>query len=336
MRSQTNQRKRQPRIFRSLALLTLTLTTLIASTATSHRNPSDPVDPDTPWRADPTASQVPGTNVFPGERSEIVMFAFHRWSANVAPEDRRADLFIRPAIGHATLHCGAAGSEGPLVWSADLNVERPSGVLTRVRQSEIQPVDQSSGCDVTINDMESLQAAARKRLIYIEYVRDGVRKRGQLFPESVGVQKIDGFVSESSYATADTLTGLWFSERHTRSLDRVRWAAHYRAHWGLDMTLRCGPAGVEGEIVAYLDPPGGRGQLSSDDIVPVDGQGACGMAVNNVASLLEALLRGHLYIAYSPRCDGETEPCGFNVVTARAQFPPYNSDDHAIRQWLSW
>jgi len=131
-------------------------------------------------------------------------------------------------------------------------------------------VDPSPGCDVTINDMESLPAAARRRLIYIEYIRDGVRKRGQLFPQSVGLQNPGGFLSESS---CSTVTGLWFSGWEQRSLDTLRWAAHYPAFWG-----------------------------------------------------------GHIYIAYSPRCDGQAEPCGYDVVTARAQIPPYNSDDSFIRQ----
>ena len=171
---------------------------------------------------------------------------------------------------------------------------------------------------------------------------DGVTIRGQGMDETVlsfknQVAGAEGLlVTASDFTIEDLATGLWFSGWDQRSLDTMRWAAHYRAYWGLDMTLRCGPAGVDGEIVAYLDPPGGRGQLSSADIVPIDGQGACGMAVNNVASLLEALLRGHIYIAYSPRCDGGTVPCGYDVVTARAQFPPYNSDDQFIRDWLSW
>ncbi len=314
----------------------ITLMVSILLSAPAFPAPWDPIDPDTPWRANPTPSQVPGVQGISTGRPDTLMFAFERWNALTNPEDRRANVYMQPAIDNMALHCGAAGVEGPVVWSADLEIIYPNAILARLIQSDIQPVDPASGCDVTINDMESLQAAVRKRLIYIEYVRDGVRKRGQLSPQSVGLLNPGGFLSSSSYSTPVSATALWFGGTQQRTLDTVRWAAYYRAYWGLDMTLRCGPAGIDGEIVAHLDPPGGRGQLSGSDIVPTDGQGACGMVVNNIASLFEALLRGHLYIAYSPRCNGQAEPCGYDVVTARAQFPSYNNPDQSIRDWLSW
>lgn len=313
---------------RVLALVSLFL---LSSTATSARDPRDPKDPGSPWRAFPSAAQVPGATGFHTGQREYVLFAFSNWSAHVQPADRQTDLFVQPAIDSLSLHCGVAGSEGPVVWSGDLPVVRPEAVLAHISGSEIQPVDPSPVCDMTIRDMDSLQAAARKRLLYVEYTRDGILKRGQLFPQSTWIHKVEGFLSESNYSTSGSVTGLWFPD-----MDTVRWAAHYRHHFGLDMTLRCGPPAVAGEIVAYLDPPGGRGQLSSADITPVDALGACGMAVNNIASLFEALLRGNIYLAYSPRCDGQTSPCGYDVVTTRAQFPPYNSDDPFIRSWLTW
>jgi len=288
-------------------------------------------DPDSPWRGFPTASQIPGSNAFHTGTRERVTLAFHHWSANLNPDYRLASMAVDPPIANASIRCGVAGREGALVWTSDPS--KP--YFFSITQASIHQVDPSSACDVTINDMESMQAAARKRLLYVEYTRDGIDKRGQLFPQSVKLQAPGGFVSESNYSVGETVTALWFSEDQ-RSLDSVRWAAHYREFFRLNMTLRCAPAGVDGVIVAHLDPAGGRGQLTNADISPTDGQGTCGMVVNNIPSLLEAVLRGNIYIAYSPRCDQGATSCDYDDVTGRGQFPSFNSESTFIRWWLSW
>ena len=76
--------------------------------------------------------------------------------------------------------------------------------------------------------------------------------------------------------------------------------------------LHCARAGVNGPVVAFLfnvapvPGPGGvntdgriaRDRLTNDDIVPTDfaASPACGVAINNIASLFAAVLDGIIYL----------------------------------------
>ena len=59
--------------------------------------------------------------------------------------------------------------------------------------------------------------------------------------------------------------------------------------------LYCGPPGMEGEQVAELKT-GDYRLLTSSIIQPVSPGGVCGMTINTVASVVEALLQGKLYV----------------------------------------
>ena len=89
--------------------------------------------------------------------------------------------------------------------------------------------------------------------------------------------------------------------------------------------LHCAPAGVNGPVVAFLfglQPPvhvDGElvyGEIMNDDIVSFDDpNGACGVTINNVASLYEAILQRKIYLnVHSTAC-----PAG----VTRAQMIPH-------------
>ncbi len=89
---------------------------------------------------------------------------------------------------------------------------------------------------------------------------------------------------------------LSFSETN-QTLAYVGYSVPYR-HRFRNVSLHCAPPGREGQPVAVL--PAGEGTLSNAEIVPVYESGGCGMAIDNTASLLEALLRGNLYVLLEP------------------------------------
>lgn len=98
--------------------------------------------------------------------------------------------------------------------------------------------------------------------------------------------------------------------------------------------LHCARAGVNGPVVAFLfnvapvPGPGGvnvdgrlaRDRLTNDDIEPVDfaANPACGVAINNIASLFAAVLDGIIYL----NVHSEGNPAG----EVRGQFFPIGGD----------
>ena len=76
------------------------------------------------------------------------------------------------------------------------------------------------------------------------------------------------------------------------------------------VSLRCAPAGEDGPAIASLVLA--RGVLSNADLSAVPFGTSCGMPINTTASVLEALLRGHLYAVVEP-----IEPAG---LALRGQF----------------
>lgn len=94
--------------------------------------------------------------------------------------------------------------------------------------------------------------------------------------------------------------------RVDRLLRDIRFDVRVRGAVGVTQAhIHCGPAGVNGPVVAFLfgpaDPPvdvTGRlavGTITNDDIMPTEGE-PCGMVVNNIASLYSAMLSGNAYV----------------------------------------
>ncbi len=171
-----------------------------------------------------------------------------------------------------------------------------------------------------VANIASMKASAEARLLYVELGRAGALLRGQLWPRSANLQLSGpGFVSTaglSEQQVTDVIGGSWrrataslsFSE-YGRTLDSVQYSIAAR-HRYRSVALRCAQAGDVGDIVALL--PAERGVISNADIVPISA-GSCGVAVNNTPSLLEALLRGSIYV------EAELyDPVG---VRLRGQFP---------------
>jgi hypothetical protein len=96
--------------------------------------------------------------------------------------------------------------------------------------------------------------------------------------------------------------------RFDRALSEVRFDLRVRRGVGvIQAHIHCAPAGINGPVVVFLFGPASpsvdvdgrlsRGVATNDDIIPQDPpSAACGVTINNVASLLEALRQGRLYV----------------------------------------
>jgi len=270
-----------------------------------------------PWLAAATASQVPNSRANGDDRRINAAF----W---VNPFGDVATLQFAEqgsaGVNRVTLRCAPAGATGPALWTADL-----SGGLSGRRfllfARDLAALSPSAGCPTVINNIASLEAAAERRLLYIELERSGTPLRGQLWPRSFGLQAI-GFGSMTMASDQQVVMAspqparwlrtpitLWFSEL-TRTLADVGYSLPYR-HRFRNVSLHCAPPGEDGAVVAQL--LASEGVLTLADIVPVDAASPCGMAINNHASLLEALARGNLYAVVEL-----ADPAG---VQLRGQFP---------------
>ncbi|MGH8625241.1 MAG: CHRD domain-containing protein [Gammaproteobacteria bacterium] len=138
----------------------------------------------------------------------------------------------------------------------------------------------------------------------VAYGDDAVVFRANL----AGEQEVAGLVAPQPGVTTET-TG-----RFRIEFDSALTKAEFRLRVGdgvkvTQAHLHCAPAGVNGEIVAFLFGPVdpgvdvdgllAEGELSNADVVPdVDfaSDPACGKTIDNIASLRAAMLQGCIYV----------------------------------------
>ncbi len=239
-------------------------------------------------------------------------------SINRPKDEATLEISGSERISGLAIRCGVAGTVGPIVW------QPPAGSATapnhRILSGDIVAAD-ANACGVPINNLASLEAAARERKLYAELQSDGVVIRTQLWPKLhlfqtplfTGVagnlwidspywmsdQQVVGGSPETSwrrYPVSFALDGFLGSLRDYPGISPLayfEYSVHRRAFQSL--ALYCGRAGEDGEMLAVL--PDDLGVLSNFDLFPTQSSGACGMVVNNIASLVEALLRGNIYVA---------------------------------------
>lgn len=78
--------------------------------------------------------------------------------------------------------------------------------------------------------------------------------------------------------------------------------------------LHCAPAGQNGAPVANIQV--GTFTLTNEDIMPTMGDPACGTTINNIASLLKAMLEGRIY------ANSHTAATGAPGILRGQIFPP--------------
>lgn len=226
-------------------------------------------------------------------------------------------------LDNLRLGCGAAGTNGPIIWSANGAVADANQTF-RIISADLSPHEANEVCPLDINNVMSLNSASSRRLLYVEFERDGVPHRGQLWSQKIRLT--NRRFNSSANLSDQQLVGdaplapefrraystLRFEE-YTGDLDVVRYGS---APTQARLELRCGLPGTDGPVIALLEP--GVGLLSNADLTPTEGDPACGLTINNIASLLEALLRGRLYAqAYYENAE---------VATTRGQYlSPYPS-----------
>ncbi len=275
---------------------------------------------DNAWEAVASAAQVPGV---PSSLAKPVAAGL---GVNAWKEEARLYIAAHD-IGRITtlaLRCGIAGAVGPIVWQinaaslgeADTLIHHGDILIAAeaFHNRDIIAATADGPCGARINNVASLEAAARERRLYVEIESEGVALRGQLWPKGLppelpalmSDQQVVG-AGAPKWVRATAVLSLAENGSAPGSLAELRYrvATNYPRE---PVTLYCGRAGENGEIVAYLNPEGGS--LTSADLVPTQAAGPCGMPVTNIASLLEASLRGNLY--------AETEWRGLML---RGQFP---------------
>jgi hypothetical protein len=179
-----------------------------------------------------------------------------------------------------------------------------SGVNFQLLGKQLAIVPASSACPTGINNVASLEAAAQRRMLYLDLERSSAPLRGQLWPRSFELQE-SGFGSLATASDQQVVAAaarppqwlrasatLWFSE-FNQTLAHVGYTLPNR-HRFRSARLHCAPPGEDGPVVAELLAD--EGVLTQTDVLPVADAGPCGMAVNGTASLLEALARGNLYV----------------------------------------
>jgi hypothetical protein len=222
----------------------------------------------------------------------------------------------RGGQANVALRCAAAGSDGPAVWTATTNIH---GATVELLAGDLQSTPPSSECPVSITNIASLRAAAAARHLYLEIQQAGVPAlRGQLFERPIGAPgiRVTAGASAQQMVPGERAAPRWtraavsllFAEQ--ASLDAVGYDYDER-HRYRTVALYCGRPGEVGDLVAYLPAP--KSLFSKEDFYPVPATGPCGMAIETTGALLEALLRGNLYVEMEL-----LDPAG---TWLRGQFP---------------
>ena len=219
-------------------------------------------------------------------------------------------------ISGVAIRCGIAGTDGPIVWQRAATAIVP---IQPIHTADIIATDPQGACGTRINNIASLEAAARERRLYVEMQSRGVALRGQLGSKSVSpdlfawtssLQVVGVDDTPLGVGTIVTLSLVGNSSSQPGPLAELSYRV---TDWTSfrSVTLRCGRAGENGEVVAYLQ--GDQGSLTSVDVIPTQASGTCGMSVTHLASLYEAALRGNLY--------AEALPIDATELPSRGQFP---------------
>ena len=265
------------------------------------------------WSGKPIPEQVPGSmSAFPlgvGKINTALWFNDSIDRATVTIDDRYEQ------ISNPRLHCAPAGQEGPLIWQeAGTFTQTANGKEWRFGRGDILESGVQEGCGVVINTVASLHAAAQQRHLYLEYYRDGVRHRAQLWPSDQVPIEVTTFASHEQ-VIEQQLTGQGpvksqarFRATETAAvLNQIEYLFN-DSYGGFSQIERaelyCAPAGQAGVRVADLPSRSANYQpLRRADLVPASSDGPCGVEINTIASLVEAWLQGRLYILVA-RTDG--------------------------------
>lgn len=270
--------------------------------------------PPSTWHAALSEGQVAGSPAAFGGRAQY-RFAATLWFNEFA-DVATLRFGDRGGRANVALRCAAAGGNGPVIWTADMDI---NGATVELLADDLQNVAASSECPVAITNIASLRAAANARHLYIEMEQAGLPAvRGQFFDRPIGSPGIRITAGASAQQVVD---GQRAAPRWTRAAVRLLFAAqpsldavgydYDERHRYRTVALYCGPPGEAGELVAYLPAP--KSLFSKEDFYSVPATGACGMAIETTGALLEALLRGNLYVEMEL-----LDPAG---TLLRGQFP---------------
>ena len=222
------------------------------------------------------------------------------------------DRFFDSLIASPILACAPAGSNGPQVVDSFAGRADTADIAATLaplwpKVAPQTPFDfiKSSACGLGINNVASVAAAARARRMYVVFPTEAGDFRGQLWPEeliSQGSWGRSGFLAEAKMSGQQVVPGYTEStQRLTVNLslrEGLTTAWYTVPNFGtlaeaLSVGLHCAPAGENGPLVATLLTS--SGPLTDDDIMPVVDDEVCGVSINNLSSLLEAILQGRLY-----------------------------------------
>ena len=255
------------------------------------------------WQGMPIASQVVGNDSISTGTLHTAALWFNGNRMIIAT------LSFSGEVTGVGLYCGIAGRNGPQLWHSGYDPLK----TVELRGKDLTPVSATPECDVEINNIASLHAAAVKRLIYVEYEHNGELRRGQLWPRATGlsVDRLHAqtevnasqipFSQSQQWDSSGMRMYLGFTEGPNEWHEGTRGLSYFYFSNGLrwyhlsgrhEIHLRCAPAGETGPAVINFRPAIRRSYLSNADIIPTDGSGACGITINNVSSFLEAVLQG--------------------------------------------
>lgn len=253
------------------------------------------------WRAKPTPEQVPAsTGAHRGSKlNASLWFDDGQKLATFSLTDRFSEA------SPPRLYCGLAGEQGDLIWQA---VSTPPGAEKRWRISR-EDLLQATGCDAPINTIAGLRGTAVKRLLYVEFERDGTTHRGQLWPKDLMADRVH---IASAVATEGQVVASDANRGSSRINTRIRLNERDEVLNGLEYfldgssapqplasaALHCAPAGAEGPAIAELQTASRSTRwirLTSANLNPAGSSSPCGLEINTIASVVEAYLQGNLY-----------------------------------------
>ena len=277
------------------------------------------------WQGHALPNHIPGSDAHPvwyaQSQSQILTTLWFNDSSDRATFKMRNAG--RPLDAMPSIYCAVAGQEGPLLWQAppidQIHPGIPGGVYDlewSISAEELFASEGNAQCGATVNNIASLKAAAEQRLLYVEVGRDSERYRTQLWPDidkgAGGYLVYEDRVVTSTRQVIGRPAGVSESKKSMDFLiyDYGRTVGLFGYHiWrqnieGLkitDVTLHCAPAGETGPKVAdlefgFLADAYYANWLHNEKITPTSPASPCGMEINNIASLTEALFRGNLYV----------------------------------------
>lgn len=222
------------------------------------------------------------------------------------------DLFFDNVTDSPYLACAPAGQGGPQVvdsyhGSVDSSYvsDTVAHLAPKIAPESVSHYFKSSPCGMVIDNIASVEAAARARRLFVVIPTTAGRLRGQLWPAELLSTNARGhrrFLAEAK------MSGEQAQPRSAQITPRLTVKLSFNEGLGsawysvpnygtlpeaLSVGLHCAPAGERGPLIATLLASSGK--LTAADITPVSGDEICGVPINNLASVLEALLQGRLY-----------------------------------------